>query len=288
MNSVHMPLDLMKQATITFGKSIFVKQWWWQTMLGLLSHPQPSSTVGITPVFRARLLHCLILLTQILVCRLSFVSLHWMMQHSHKYMLHSSNISAHDTSHTTGIQPLILLWLLRVMSCRPLKQSTSTGLVIKLSSRAKPPQLRSLEWELSESVANLKGWNWIFGKPLTLDEFLNPIKEQEFGTWTHTYTVVFEDNMAIIAEVHCQEAVQNSDIIEVDLDDNNNGDSTPAVTMVELMELCQTLKARYISQAGANASLDFLSHVHAFHAQLWYEDTKNAVQTTLHRYMKLN
>jgi len=78
---------------------------------------------------------------------------------------------------------------------------TRTGLVIKLSSRAKPPQLKSLERELSESqaVASLKGRNRIFGEPLTLDEFLDPIEEQEN---LDTDAVVFEDNMAIIAEVH--------------------------------------------------------------------------------------
>jgi len=76
----------------------------------------------------------------------------------------------------------------------------------------------------------------------------------------------------------------------VDSDDDNDGDSAPAVTTVELMELCQTLEAGYISRpgAGADASLDFLRHVRAFRAQLRYEDTKNAVQTTLHRYMKSN
>ena len=36
---------------------------------------------------------------------------------------------------------------------------TWTGLVIKLSARMKPPQLESLEQDLSESVANLKGQN---------------------------------------------------------------------------------------------------------------------------------
>ena len=162
---------------------------------------------------------------------------------------------------------------------------THTGLIIKLSSRAKPPQLKSLERELSESVANLKGRNRIFGEPLTLDEFLDPIKEQEN---LDTDAVVFEDDMAIIAEVHRREAVRNGDIIEVDSDDDDDGDSAPTVTTVELMELCQTLEAGYISRAGADASLDFLCHVRAFRAQLRYEDTKNAVQTTLHRYMKSN
>ena len=103
-----------------------------------------------------------------------------------------------------------------------------------------------------------------------------------------TDAVVFEDDMAIIAEVRRWEAVRKGDIIEVDSDNDDDGDSAPAVTTVELMELCQTLEAGYISWAGADASLDFLRHVRAFRAQLRYEDTKNAVQTTLHRYMKSN
>jgi len=89
-------------------------------------------------------------------------------------------------------------------------------LIIKLS-------LKLLEQNLSESVANFKGQNQIFGEPLTFDGFLNPIKEKEN---LDMVTVVFKDDMAIIAGVHCQGAVQNGNIFEVDSDDDNDGDST--------------------------------------------------------------
>jgi hypothetical protein len=96
---------------------------------------------------------------------------------------------------------------------------TRTGLVLKLSARAKPPQLESLEKDLSESVANLKAQNRIFGELLTLDKLLDPIEEQENFD---TDTLVFEDDMAIIAEVRGREALRKGDIIEVDSDDDDD------------------------------------------------------------------
>ena len=81
---------------------------------------------------------------------------------------------------------------------------TRTGLVIKLSACTKPPQLESLEQDLSESMANLKGRNQIFGDLLTLNKLLDPIKEKKnFDTGTS----VFEDDVAIIAEVCHWEAL---------------------------------------------------------------------------------
>ena len=99
---------------------------------------------------------------------------------------------------------------------------TRTGLVIKFSARTKPPQLESLEQDLSESVENLKGRNRIFGDLLTLNELLDPIEEKENF---NTDASVFEDDVAIIAEVHHREALRNRDVIEVDSDDDDDGDT---------------------------------------------------------------
>ena len=121
---------------------------------------------------------------------------------------------------------------------------TQTGLVIKFSARMKPPQLKSLEQDLSKSVANLKGQNRIFGDLLTLYELLDPIEEKENFDMD---TLVFKDDVAIIAEVHYWEALRNRDVIEVDSDDDDDGDNVenPGISYSDILILIPDSRAVY-------------------------------------------
>ena len=56
--------------------------------------------------------------------------------------------------------------------------------------------------------------------------------------------------------------------MDLDDDDNDDGDNTPVITTAELVGLCQQLEDGYISWAGADTSLEFPRHVCAFHAKL--------------------
>ena len=162
-----------------------------------------------------------------------------------------------------------------------------TSLVVKIPALSKPPQLEALERDLKDSVANLKDRNRIFGQPLTLDELLDPLEEKEN---LDTEAAVFEDDQAIIAEVHHLEAVGKGEIIEVDSDndDSLNDDGEPAITTSELIGICQKLESGYISRAGVDATMDFLHHLRTFRAKLRYKEMKNAKQTTLDSFWQLD
>jgi hypothetical protein len=60
------------------------------------------------------------------------------------------------------------------------------------------PQLQHLEEGLMDSVSQLQQWKHIIGTPLSLNELLNPLKEQEVGDSPYRFAGGDEE---IIAEV---------------------------------------------------------------------------------------
>ncbi|KAF8122901.1 hypothetical protein EV363DRAFT_1181549 [Boletus edulis] len=161
-----------------------------------------------------------------------------------------------------------------------------SGLVVKLQ---KPPQLEALEEDLEDSIMILKDKNRIFGNPLSVDELLDPLEERED---VDIAAEMFEDDVAIIAEVRRREAVRNEETMEVDSNDEDgesDDDSSQPITTAELITLAERLEAGYISRLGAESSLELLHHLRAFRAELRRERLKNAKQTVLdnHGFMKI-
>ncbi|KAF8558115.1 hypothetical protein OG21DRAFT_1405665 [Imleria badia] len=153
-----------------------------------------------------------------------------------------------------------------------------SGLILKLSI-PRPPQLEVLEEGLKDSIMMLKDRNRIFGTPLSVDELLDPLEEQENPD---TMAEMFEDDDAIIAEVRRREAVRNGEVIEMDSDDeDDHEEETKPATTSELIALAEKLEAGYVSQVGADSSSDFLHHLRAFRAELRRDQMKNAKQTML-------
>jgi hypothetical protein len=98
--------------------------------------------------------------------------------------------------------------------------SHHTGLKIWIPAVCpRPEQLTSAEVELMQSVDNLKACNHIFGKLPTVDELLDPAEERDMGE-----LLAFEGgDRAIADEVRHEIVVANSEVINVD--DDDDGDS---------------------------------------------------------------
>ncbi|KAF9231905.1 hypothetical protein BU15DRAFT_67927 [Melanogaster broomeanus] len=117
--------------------------------------------------------------------------------------------------------------------------SVSAGLMLKLSI-SKPPQLQVLEQDLTDSITNLKDKNRIFGTPLSINELLDPLEQQENLDMD---AEMFKDDVEIIAEVRRREAVRNGDAIEVDSDDEDDCHGVAAMATSELIALAEKLEA---------------------------------------------
>lgn len=105
---------------------------------------------------------------------------------------------------------------------------------------------------------------------------------------------MFEDDVAIVAEVRRREAVRNGEVMEVDSaesDDEGSSDDEggKAVTTSELIVLAEQLEAGYVSRVVADSSSEFLHLLRAFRAELHCDQLKNAKQTALdsHGFVKL-
>ncbi|KAF9233486.1 hypothetical protein BU15DRAFT_66536 [Melanogaster broomeanus] len=116
--------------------------------------------------------------------------------------------------------------------------SVSAGLMLKLSI-SKPPQLQVLEQDLTDSITNLKDKNRIFGTPLSINELLDPLEQQENLDMD---AEMFKDDVEI-AEVRRREAVRNGDAIEVDSDDEDDCHGVAAMATSELIALAEKLEA---------------------------------------------
>ncbi|KAF9241787.1 hypothetical protein BU15DRAFT_73131 [Melanogaster broomeanus] len=111
--------------------------------------------------------------------------------------------------------------------------------MLKLSI-SKPPQLQVLEQDLTDSITNLKDKNRIFGTPLSINELLDPLEQQENLDMD---AEMFKDDVEIIAEVRRREAVRNGDAIEVDSDDEDDCHGVAAMATSELIALAEKLEA---------------------------------------------
>ncbi|KAI9457500.1 hypothetical protein HD554DRAFT_2042329 [Boletus coccyginus] len=85
-------------------------------------------------------------------------------------------------------------------------------------------QSNLLRRTLRGSISVFKDRNHIFNTLLSINKLLNPLKEQEN---LDIEAETFDNDVAIIAEVCQQEAVQNGNAIEVDSDDEDDPDNKP-------------------------------------------------------------
>ncbi|KIK74900.1 hypothetical protein PAXRUDRAFT_174362 [Paxillus rubicundulus Ve08.2h10] len=141
-----------------------------------------------------------------------------------------------------------------------------------------PSQLSDAEKTLMLSVNALQKCNCVFGEPLSLDEILDPAKEQDIDN-SESSTKLAADE-AIAAPV-CQEmAVAHGEVIEVGSDnDDDNEDSGSTLTHQSTLELCQQLKSVCLVFGDAGSSLKLLRNSRYF--ELTY-DRRNYLMLNRH------
>ncbi|KAG2351629.1 hypothetical protein BDR07DRAFT_1500795 [Suillus spraguei] len=109
-------------------------------------------------------------------------------------------------------------------------------------------QLTALEDEVTTSLHDLMACNRIFGRPLSMDEFLEPAEEQEVGD------CVFEGgDKEIVAAVNWEMAEKRGEVIEVESDEEE--DVEPEVSHAETLALCQRLERACLQFGNADSTL---------------------------------
>ena len=147
----------------------------------------------------------------------------------------------------------------------------------------KPTQLMSAELEVMESVHHLREWNCIHGKPLSVDEIIEPPEERDLPE------SILDGGMKVIAdEVRWEMAIANGEIVDVDEDDDGDDASvTAALPHSELIQLCRQLKAGCMHYGGDPQFSVNLSHdLIKYRALLQWEEFLTAKQTTLDMFFK--
>ncbi|KAG2033937.1 hypothetical protein BDR03DRAFT_1094037 [Suillus americanus] len=133
------------------------------------------------------------------------------------------------------------------------------------------------------SVDNLKARNRIFAQLLTLDELLDPAEERDMGEFP-----AFEGgDKAISDEVRREVAIASGDVIEIDSDDDDNDSAAASVTRTDLLHLCQPLEVGCMQYGDPQFSLNLLSQLRTFRAQLRREELLNARQTSLEQFFSV-
>ncbi|KIJ39132.1 hypothetical protein M422DRAFT_258011 [Sphaerobolus stellatus SS14] len=144
------------------------------------------------------------------------------------------------------------------------------------------PQLSSIEGDLQRCVDELKKRNRIIGKPLTLEEMLNPIEEKTIGFSTFQFEGGDEE---IVERVKYDIAVEKGEIIEIE-SDKSDEEEEQGLTAFEISKMCQEMESLCLRHAPPDLSHDLAQHLRQFRIHLRREMTKNAKQTTLDGWIK--
>ncbi len=144
------------------------------------------------------------------------------------------------------------------------------------------PQLAELEKALTESVTELKNRKRIVGTPLTLEEMLNPVEEQEVGDSPYRFEGGDDD---IIATVQREQDLQAGRIIEVDeLEDDEDPEAGQELTTAEVMQLCQQMESLCMKYGAFSSSLQLSRDIRKYRIHLTKEQTKKSTQSRLDQY----
>jgi len=163
--------------------------------------------------------------------------------------------------------------------------SRRTGLKIRIPARQPPlAQLAALEDEITVSIQDSRTRNRIFGQPLSLDEFLEPVEEWEVGD-----SLEFEGgDKAIMAAVKREMAEKAGEVIEVETDEDEGPEPEVTISHAETLALCQQLEEACLQFGNADSTLplEFVKHIRLFRAYLRHEELLHGTQTTLDMYFR--
>ena len=137
-----------------------------------------------------------------------------------------------------------------------------------------------------ECVDKLKKKNRIIGKPLTLEEMLNPIEETVIGESPYQFEGGDEE---IVAKVKYDMAVEKGEIIVVDSDESEDEEEAVdnGATAQEVVKMCEDLEGLCIRYGSAETSLTLANNLRKFRIHLRQEMMKGMKQTTLESWVGL-
>jgi hypothetical protein len=144
-----------------------------------------------------------------------------------------------------------------------------------------PQQLSEAEQDLSAAVNDLKQRNRIVGTPLTLDEMLNPVEEEEVGHSDYRFEGGDE---AIIGQVTYEEAVQRGDVIEVESDSDDSEAEEPEMSLRELIGVAAKLEKACIAHSMLEKAADLSRRLRQFQIELRRVEGATLRQSSLHKW----
>ncbi|KIJ26725.1 hypothetical protein M422DRAFT_272186 [Sphaerobolus stellatus SS14] len=140
---------------------------------------------------------------------------------------------------------------------KPLSQGLQDGAnkgshQLAVAKPAHPPQLQEIEKEHESCVKELKRRNKIVGQPLTLQDLLNPLEEQDIGQSQYTFEGGDDE---IIAQMQHDMAVQRGEVEVMEVVDSEDEEDIPKMTLSEVLKLIESVEQQTILHAPDN-SLD--------------------------------
>lgn len=146
------------------------------------------------------------------------------------------------------------------------------------------PEYDSLARDVAASINVLKSRNRIFGLVPTVEEFVNPDCELEFGAKEFDFPGGDEE---IAAQVQHEEAVARGDVIEIESDDDSiHEEAAENFTTKQTIHLCEQLERAALS-APVDVPLEMIVGMRKMRAALGRYEMKNAKQTTLDAMWKM-
>lgn len=161
------------------------------------------------------------------------------------------------------------------MANNPIPTTNSTK-PATLSPLPVPLQLQDVEQDLVAAIDELKVRKRIIGTPLTLEEMLNPIEDQEIGDSMYRFEGGDDE---IVATVQRELEMEAGDIMEVDESDDEAEEKE--LTTKQVMELCQQMETLCIKHGSFGDSLGLAKHLRQYRIHLNQEQAQKAKQTTL-------
>ncbi|KIJ51658.1 hypothetical protein M422DRAFT_157586 [Sphaerobolus stellatus SS14] len=147
-----------------------------------------------------------------------------------------------------------------------------------------PIALQTVENELQDCIDELKRRKRIIGTPLTLQDLLNPVEEQEIGQSQYAFAGGDDE---IVKNVQHEMAVQRREIIEVeDGEDEDDEPTAPAMSIADVIKTCESLERYSIQYAPQENSLELTRQLRQFRIHLRRTEMKGAKQTCLDSWLR--
>ncbi|KAI6040075.1 hypothetical protein EDC04DRAFT_2602723 [Pisolithus marmoratus] len=120
--------------------------------------------------------------------------------------------------------------------------------------------------------------------PLTLEEMLNPVEEEEIGESGYRFA---GGDAEIVAKVNHEMAVKRGEAVEVDdeVEEAVDEENEPEIKLSEAIHLCEQMERISITYGTCETSLDLTRCIRKLWIELRQRETAGLLQSTLDRYV---